>query len=95
MPKKPQNTTKSPAQLDGAVDVFGEILEAVHLKTAIFGKLDLGTPWRLKLPPRDYLSFYVVARGNAWLEFPKATRSAHAPGEIGRASCRERVSKQV
>jgi AraC-like DNA-binding protein len=51
-----------------AVDVIGEILEAVHLRTAIFGKLDLGAPWRLRLPERQYLSFYIVARGSAWLE---------------------------
>ena len=51
-----------------AVDVIGEVLEAVHLRTAIFGKVDFGAPWRLRIPERDYLSFYVVARGSAWLE---------------------------
>src|SRR5215472_8712115 len=73
MPKKPRNTTKSPPQLDSAVDVFGEILEAIHLRTAIFGKIDLGAPWHLRLPERSYLTFYVVVRGSAWLEFPKGT----------------------
>jgi AraC-like DNA-binding protein len=52
---------------DMAVDVIGEILEAVHLRTAIFGKLDLGAPWRIRIPAREYLSFYAVARGSAWL----------------------------
>ena len=64
MPKRPQNTTNSPELLDSAVDVFGEILEAIHLRTAIFGKIDLGTPWHLRLPERAYLTFYVVARGS-------------------------------
>lgn len=68
MPKKPQNATMRPITRDTTLDVIGEILEAVHLRTAIFGKLELGAPWRLRLPARAYLSFYVVARGNAWLE---------------------------
>jgi len=65
---KPKNTTARPAAPDMAVDVIGEVLEAVHLRTAIFGKVDFGAPWRLRIPERDYLSFYVVARGSAWLE---------------------------
>ena len=79
MPKKPENNTKSPAQLDSAVDVIGEILDAVHLRTAIWGNLELGSPWRLKIPARDYLSFYVVARGSMWLELPKE-KTPHARG---------------
>ncbi|HEX5436104.1 MAG TPA: AraC family transcriptional regulator [Gemmatimonadaceae bacterium] len=72
MPETPKNTTKRPARPDTAVDVFGQILEAVHVRTAIFGRLDLGAPWHLQIPERDYLSFYVVARGSAWLELPRS-----------------------
>src|SRR5439155_7545892 len=68
MHKKPKNITDRPASSDATVDVIGQILEAVHLRTAIFGKLDLAAPWRLRLPEREYLSFYVVARGSAWLQ---------------------------
>jgi AraC-like DNA-binding protein len=68
MPKKPENATVRPPTVDATIDVIGEILEAIHLRTAIFGKLELGAPWRLGLPAREYLSFYVVARGNAWLD---------------------------
>ena len=82
MPKKPQKATNRPETSD-TVDVFGEILEAVHLRTAIFGKLDLGAPWRLRLPDREYLSFYVVARGSAWLDLQRMPRhSAHQPESI-------------
>jgi AraC-like DNA-binding protein len=80
MPKKPKNTIARPAPSDGPVDVIGEILEAVHLRTAIFGKIDLGAPWRLRVPERDYLSFYVIARGSAWLDLrgvrPRPARGA-------------------
>lgn len=47
---------------------MSEVLGAVHLTTAIFGRLDLGAPWRLRIPERPVLSFYVVARGSAWLQ---------------------------
>lgn len=57
-----------PAESDAGVDVMSEVLDAVHLTTAVFGRLELGIPWRLRVPARDYLSFYVVARGSAWLE---------------------------
>lgn len=83
MPQNPKNTTDRPVEPDAAVDVFGQILEAVHLRTDIFGRLDLGAPWRLGFPASDHLSFYVVARGSAWLELPRAgARSAHHVAEI-------------
>lgn len=82
MRKTPKNTTKRPAQTD-AVDVMGEILEAVHLRTAIFGNVDLGAPWRLQVPTRAYLTFYVVARGSAWLQVPRGQEGPkHPPVEI-------------
>lgn len=80
MHQTPNNTTDRPISADSTVDVIGEILEAVHLRTAIFGKLELGAPWRLRIPEREYLSFYVVARGSAWLDIPN-TR-AHGALEI-------------
>ena len=46
---------------------MSEVLDAVHLTTAVFGRLELGAPWRLRIPERPYLSFYVVGRGSAWL----------------------------
>ena len=82
MPTNTQNATKRPGSMDLAIDVMGEILEAVHLRTAIFGRLELGAPWRLRLPQREYLTFYVVARGHAWLEFPGETRSTRSSGRL-------------
>jgi AraC-like DNA-binding protein len=80
MRKKPRNTTKRPTAADSAVvDVMGEILEAVHLRTAIFGKVEFGAPWRLQIPAREYLSFYVIARGNAWLQVPRGQSGTKQP----------------
>ena len=66
MRESPNNMSDRPDR----VDVMGDILESVRLRTAVFGRLELGTPWRLRIPKREYLSFYVVARGGAWLEMP-------------------------
>jgi AraC-like DNA-binding protein len=83
MLKKPKNSIRRPGSPDESVDVMAQVLEAVHLRTAIFGKLDLGAPWRLRLPERDYLSFYVVARGSAWLDLGAGrTRRSHGASEI-------------
>src|SRR5207237_3036439 len=61
---------------DAGVDVIAEVLDATHLSTAIFGRLELGAPWRLRVPGGDYLSFYIVARGGAWLELSKPEKRA-------------------
>lgn len=50
------------------MDVMSDILDAAHLRTAVYGRLSLGEPWELRIPARNYLSFYVVARGGGWLE---------------------------
>jgi AraC-like DNA-binding protein len=68
MRKNTANLSDRPTDGEFGVDVIAEVLESVHLTTAIFGRLELGAPWRLRIPARDYLSFYVVARGGAWLE---------------------------
>jgi AraC-like DNA-binding protein len=68
MLETPDLLLKRPDRSDSSVDVVGEILDAVHLTTAVFGRLELGAPWRLRIPARAYLSFYVVARGGGWLE---------------------------
>ena len=77
MRKKPKKATKRPVTSD-SVDVMAQVLEAVHLRTDIYGKLELAAPWRIRVPARDYLSFYVIARGSAWLDLQaEKTRSKH------------------
>ncbi|HEX6038057.1 AraC family transcriptional regulator [Longimicrobium sp.] len=49
---------------------MGELMQSVHLSPVVFGRMELGAPWRLRVPTRDYLSFYVVSRGTARLELP-------------------------
>jgi AraC-like DNA-binding protein len=70
MRKMPQKLSDSPDFKKDNVDVMAQVLEAVHLTAAVFGRMELGAPWRLQVPAHDYLSFYVIARGSAWLELP-------------------------
>jgi AraC-like DNA-binding protein len=83
MRKNADLLSNRPEDSEHGVDVIAEVLESVHLTTAIFGRLELGAPWRLRIPARDYLSFYVVARGGAWLELsdPKADPTEGAPAK--------------
>src|ERR1041385_789250 len=68
MRETPDSLPDRPSRLDSSLDVVGEVLGAVHLTTAVFGRLELGAPWRLRVPARGYLSFYVVARGSGGIE---------------------------
>src|SRR5688572_22059390 len=73
MPEMPDLLSNHPADSASYVDVIAEVLEAVHLSTAVFGRMELGAPWRIRVPARDYLTFYVVARGTAWMEVEERT----------------------
>jgi AraC-like DNA-binding protein len=68
MLKTPDLLSNRPNRADDGIDVVGEILDAVHLTTVVFGKLELSAPWRLRIPKRAYLSFYVLSRGSGWIE---------------------------
>ncbi len=80
-----------------AVDVIAEVMESVHLSPAVFGRMELGDPWRLRVPARDYLSFYVVSRGGARLEVPDAHPAHRGPFDLaaGDAVLLPRVSAHV
>ncbi len=65
----PHSLPDRPGDPASGVDVLSQVLDAVHLTTAVYGRLELGAPWRLRIPAREALTFYVVARGSAWLEF--------------------------
>jgi len=49
------------------MDVLTDVLEAVHLKSLFYGRLELTAPWGL-LMEGDRPGFYVVTRGTCWLE---------------------------
>ena len=61
-----------PVVADKEQDIVSDVLGAVHLRAHVFGRLELGAPWALRVPPGGDLFFYVVARGGAWLELEDA-----------------------
>lgn len=79
------------------MDVIAEVMQSVHLTPAVFGRMELGAPWRLRVPARDYLSFYVVSRGRARLELPEAHPAHRGPVDVeaGGAVLLPRVSAHV
>jgi AraC-like DNA-binding protein len=81
----PHFLSDRPEVQDSDVDVMSEVLDAVHLTTAIFGRLEVGAPWRLRVPERSFLSFYVVSRGSAWLELCDSGNTEAIPLSLGDA----------
>jgi AraC-like DNA-binding protein len=49
------------------MDVLTDALEAIHLKSVIFGRLELTAPWGLRFE-EGRPGFFVVTRGTCWLE---------------------------
>src|SRR3954452_1146072 len=79
MPEILENMSVRPAQQEQGQDIVSDVLDAVHLQTRIFGRIDLGSPWAIRVPPGGDLFFYVMARGGAWLELEGAGAEGSAP----------------
>jgi AraC-like DNA-binding protein len=67
MPQSPSLLLDRPNRKDERTDVLSDILRSMGLSSVLFGRVELGAPWLLRLPERPLFSFYVVARGGAWL----------------------------
>jgi AraC-like DNA-binding protein len=91
----PHFLSDRPADPASGVDVLSEVLDALHLTTAVYGRLELGTPWRLRIPAREALTFYVVARGSAWLELGDGRERTALPLSRGDAVLLPRGSAHV
>lgn len=79
MAKIPEDMSNRPFQMDREPDIVSEVLGAVHLRTDVFGRMELGAPWAIRVPAGGDLTFYVLARGGAWLELEDAGPETAAP----------------
>ncbi len=97
MHETPAFLSDRPAPAAQPVDVVAEVMRSVHLTPAVFGRMEMGAPWRLRVPARDYLTFYVVSRGTARLELPDAHPAHRGPIVLsaGDAVLLPRVSPHV
>lgn len=52
------------------MDVLTDVLESIHAKSLVIGRMELTAPWGLRFAGGPGLGFCVVARGSAILEEP-------------------------
>jgi AraC-like DNA-binding protein len=79
MPEMLKNMSMRPGRQEQREDIVSDVLGAVHLETRVFGRLELGAPWAIRVPPGGDLFFYVLARGGAWLELEGTGSNGPAP----------------
>src|SRR5687768_15502362 len=89
MPETPKMVSHRPIAPDDGADVVSDVLRAVRLGAEVFGRFELSAPWAMRVPgTRELLSFYVVARGGAWLDVSgegadaKARQIALSAGDV-------------
>jgi AraC-like DNA-binding protein/mannose-6-phosphate isomerase-like protein (cupin superfamily) len=71
MPFRPKKVSQRPAmlaELDPRGDVLADVLGVSLLRHALYKPIEARAPWGLRLGPRPRATFYLVARGTAWLE---------------------------
>lgn len=79
MPETPKIASDRPGKSDGEADVVSDVLRAVRLGAEVFGRFELSAPWALRVPRTEqHLSFYVIARGGAWLDVEGERRKSPA-----------------
>jgi len=60
------------------MDVLTDVLESIHVRSLIVGRLEFTAPWGLRMT-RGRPGFYVVTRGTCWLE----VEGLDAPIQLG------------
>ncbi|HKH90712.1 MAG TPA: AraC family transcriptional regulator [Gemmatimonadaceae bacterium] len=69
MLQTPNISFDRPNGADAQTDVVSEVLRAVRLGAEVFGRFEVSAPWAMRVPRTEqHLSFYVIARGGAWLD---------------------------
>jgi AraC-like DNA-binding protein len=48
-------------------DVFADVLQSIHLQSALYCRAHLSAPWGLGIPRRKVAVFHIVAAGTCWL----------------------------
>ncbi|MBN9682757.1 AraC family transcriptional regulator [Corallococcus sp. NCSPR001] len=68
MPLRPKELSFRPTPPELETDVVSDVLETLRFKTLLFGRIELGAPWAVRMPRKANASFYVVARGSLRLQ---------------------------
>jgi hypothetical protein len=64
-------------------DVLADVLGTLGLRSRLFCRSDVATPWVMTFPADNLAHFHIVERGGAWLEMEGLkSPSALAPGDL-------------
>ncbi|HEV8112659.1 MAG TPA: AraC family transcriptional regulator [Planctomycetota bacterium] len=50
------------------MDVLTDVMQTVRVRSHLYGRLELGAPWGMEFGACDRPGFFIVSRGNCWLE---------------------------
>lgn len=50
------------------MDVLTDMLQTVRLRSHLYGRMELTAPWGMRIDTPHQAGFFVVSRGNCWLE---------------------------
>src|SRR6516164_8722951 len=48
-------------------DVFADVLQSIHLQSALYCRAHLSAPWGLGVPRREVAVFHIVTAGTCWV----------------------------
>lgn len=48
-------------------DVVADVLQSIHLQSALYCRAHLSAPWGLGIPRREVATFHIVTAGACWL----------------------------
>ena len=48
-------------------DVIADILQSIHLQSALYCRAHLSAPWGLGVPHREVAVFHIATAGSCWL----------------------------
>src|SRR5256885_5833425 len=48
-------------------DVLANLLQSIHLKSALYCRAKMSAPWGFRVSPREVASFHIVTGGTCWL----------------------------
>ena len=59
-------------------DVVADVLQSIHLQSALYCRAHLSAPWGLGIPRREVATFHIVTAGACRIRAPRLTaRPAH------------------
>src|SRR5437660_5179508 len=65
------------------MDVLTDVLEAVRLRSHVYGRFELTAPWGARFAEGRSPIFHIISRGSCWLEVEEVGEGRHAGAPDG------------